>query len=64
MAGGTTVRALIGKAVGGSNEGALIGGLLGGGAATGAVVASKGYQVVIKPRTQVTFTVNRAVAIR
>jgi hypothetical protein len=37
---------------------------LGGAATTGAVAASKGYQVVIKPGTEVTFTLNRAVAMR
>lgn len=63
IAGGAAAGALIGKAVGG-NKGALIGGLLGGGAATGAVAKSKGYQVVLKPGTELTFTVNRAVVMR
>ena len=63
IAGGAAAGALIGKAVGG-NKGALIGGLLGGGAATGAVAKTKGYQVVLKPGTELTFTVNRAVVMK
>lgn len=63
IAGGTAAGALIGKAVGG-NKGALIGGLLGGGAATGAVAKSKGYQVVIKPGTELTFSVSRSVVMK
>ena len=58
VAAGAGAGALIGKAVGGGGKGALIGGLIGGAAATGAVAASKGYQVVLKPgnynlRTQI-----------
>jgi hypothetical protein len=63
IAGGAAAGALIGKAVGG-NKGALIGGLLGGGAATGAVAKTKGYQVVLKPGTELTFTVSRAVVMK
>ncbi|MGH7731130.1 MAG: hypothetical protein ACRENJ_07760 [Candidatus Eiseniibacteriota bacterium] len=63
IAGGAAAGALIGKAVGG-NKGALIGGLLGGGAATGAVAKTKGYQVVIKPGTEMTFNVSRAVVMK
>ncbi len=63
IAGGTAAGALIGKAVGG-NKGALVGALLGGGAATGAVAKSKGYQVVLKPGTEMTFTVSRAVVMK
>jgi len=63
IAGGAAAGALIGKAVGG-NKGALIGGLLGGGAATGAVAKTKGYQVVLKPGTELTFTVNRSVVMK
>ena len=58
IAGGAAAGALIGKAVGGSSKGAVIGGLLGGAAATGAVAASKGYQVVLKPGTVIQFTVS------
>jgi hypothetical protein len=64
IAGGTAAGALIGKAVSGSGKGALIGGLLGGAAATGAVAKSKGYQVVLKPGTELTFTVDRSVAMK
>ncbi|MBI1797377.1 MAG: hypothetical protein HY076_00460 [Candidatus Eisenbacteria bacterium] len=63
IAGGAAAGALIGKAVGGG-KGALIGGLLGAGAATGAVAKTKGYQVVIKPGTEITFTVNNPVTMR
>src|SRR5262245_265393 len=63
IAGSAAAGALIGKAVGGG-KGALIGGLIGGGAATGVVAKSKGYQVVIKPGTELTFTVNHAVVMR
>jgi len=64
IAGGAAAGALIGKAVGGSGKGALIGGLLGGAAATGAVAASKGYQVEVKEGTEITFNVNEAVVMR
>jgi hypothetical protein len=63
IAGGAAAGALIGKAVGGG-KGALVGALLGGGAATGAVASTKGYQVVLKPGTEVTFTVNESVVMR
>lgn len=60
IAGGAAAGALIGKAVGGSGKGAVIGGLLGGAAAGGAVAASKGYQVVIKEGTEITFNTREA----
>jgi len=63
IAGGAAAGALIGKAVGGSNKGALIGSLIGGAAATGAVAASKGYQVEVKEGTEMVFTVNEAVVM-
>jgi hypothetical protein len=63
IAGSAAAGALIGKAVGG-NKGALIGGLLGGGAATGVVAKSKGYQVVLKPGTEMTFSVSRSVVMK
>ena len=63
IAGGAAAGALIGKAVGG-NKGALIGGLLGGGTATGVVAKSKGYQVVVKPGTELTFTVSHSVVMK
>jgi hypothetical protein len=63
IAGGAAAGALIGKAVGGG-KGALIGGLLGAGTATGVVAKTKGYQVVVKPGTELTFTVNRSVVMK
>ena len=64
IAGGAAAGALIGKAVGGGGKGALIGGLIGAAAGTGAVAASKGYQVEIKPGTELTFDVNESVVMR
>ena len=64
IAGGAAAGALLGKALGGSNKGALIGGLVGGAAATGAVSASKGYQVEVKEGTELTFHVNDSVVMR
>jgi type IV secretion system protein VirB10 len=64
VAGGAAAGALIGKAIGGSGKGALIGGLIGGAAAAGGAAASKGYQVHIKPGTEITFTTNESVAVR
>jgi hypothetical protein len=64
IAGSAAAGALIGKAVGGGGKGALIGGLIGGAAATGVVAKSKGYQVVLKPGTELTFNVNHAVAMK
>ena len=58
VAGGAAAGALIGKVVGGSNKGAVIGGLIGAAATTGAVAASKGYQVVLKEGTELVFSVN------
>jgi len=64
IAGGAAAGALIGKAVGGGGKGALIGGLIGGAAATGGVAASKGYQVVLKEGTEMTFHTNNDVVIK
>ena len=64
IAAGAGAGALIGKAVGGSSKGAIIGGIIGGAAASGAVAASKGYQVAIKPGTTVDFVINEPVAVR
>ena len=63
VAGGVAAGALIGKAVGGG-KGALIGGLLGGATAGGAVAKSKGYQVVVKDGTVLTFNVAKSAHIR
>jgi hypothetical protein len=56
--------ALVGTAVGGSGKGTLIGAIVGGGAATGVVAGSKGFQVVLKSGTPLTFTTSQAVAVR
>jgi hypothetical protein len=63
IAGGTAAGALIGKAVGGNGKGALIGGIVGGAAATAGVAASKGYQVVLKEGTELTFRTTNEVTI-
>jgi len=57
IAGGAAAGALIGKAVGGDGEDAAAGAIIGGAAATAGVAASKGYQVVLKNGTVMTFTV-------
>lgn len=64
IAGGAAAGALLGKAIGGSSKGAVIGGIVGGAAAGGAVAGSKGYQVVIKDGTVITFNVSKDVRIR
>ena len=64
IAGGAAAGALIGKAVSGTNKGTIIGAVVGGGAATGVVARSKGWQVVLKEGTPLTFTTSEAVAVR
>lgn len=64
VAGGAAAGALIGTAVGGGGKGALIGGLIGGATAGTAVAKSKGYQVVVKEGTIITFNVNKDVRVR
>jgi hypothetical protein len=64
IAGGVAAGALLGKGVGGDGHDATIGGILGGAAATGAVAASKGYQVVLKSGTVMYFTVTEPVAMK
>jgi hypothetical protein len=63
IAGSAAAGALIGKAVG-DGKGAVVGAVIGGGAATGAVAASKGYQVVLPNGTVMGFTVDQTVALR
>jgi hypothetical protein len=63
IAGGAVAGALIGKVVG-DGKNAAVGGLIGGGAATAVVAGSKGYQVVLKSGTVMSFTVNQTVAVR
>lgn len=58
IAGGAAAGALLGKAIGGSGKSAVIGGVLGGAAATGAVAASKGFQVEVKQGQEVVFHVD------
>jgi hypothetical protein len=58
VVGGAAAGALIGKAMGGSGKSALIGGILGGAAATGAVAASKGFQVEVPAGKEVVFHVD------
>jgi hypothetical protein len=64
IAGGVAAGALLGRAIGGNERDAAIGGLIGAAAATGAVAASKGYQVVLEEGTTLEFVVHRAVAMR
>jgi hypothetical protein len=60
----TVVGAIIGHQIGGSRTGTIVGGVVGGGAATGVVAASDGYQVTLKPGTELTFTTSQSVAVR
>jgi hypothetical protein len=53
---------VIGHQVAGSSTGTVVGGLIG--AATGVVSHAKGYQVVLKQGTPLTFTTSEAVAVR
>ena len=64
IAGSAAAGALIGKAVSGTGKGAVVGGVIGGGAATGVVSQTKGYQVVLKEGTAITFTTDEVVAVR
>jgi hypothetical protein len=62
IAAGTGAGALVGGAVGGK-KGAIIGGLIGAAGSGGAVAASKGYQVVLKEGTEMTFSTTESVKI-
>jgi hypothetical protein len=62
VAGGAAAGALIGRAAGGG-KGTLIGGLIGGAVSAAGVAKSKGYQVVLKEGTPMTFTVSQAVTV-
>jgi hypothetical protein len=64
IAGSAAAGALLGKAIGGSTKGAVIGGVLGGAAATGAVAASKGFQVEVKQGQEVVFRVDSDTKVR
>ena len=64
IAGAAAAGGLIGKAVSHSNKGTIIGAVVGAGAATGVVSQTKGWQVVLKEGTPLTFTTHEAVAVR
>jgi len=64
IAAATAAGAIIGHAIGGSDKGTIIGGVVAGGAATGVVSQTKGWQVVLKQGTPLTFTTSEAVAVR
>jgi len=64
IAAATAAGAVIGHAIGGSDKGTVIGGIVGGGAATGVVSQTKGWQVVLKQGTPLSFTTSEAVAVR
>jgi hypothetical protein len=61
IAGGAAAGALIGKA---TSDKPGTGALIGGAVATGAVAASKGYQVVLSNGTVMTFVISEDVAVR
>lgn len=64
IAGGAAAGALLGKAVGGSGKSAVIGGILGGAAATGAVAASKGFQVDVPQGKSLIFKVDHDTKVK
>jgi len=64
IGGAAVAGAIIGHQVNNSDKGTLVGGLIGAGAATGAVSQTKGYQVVLKQGTPLTFTTREDVAVR
>jgi len=60
----TAAGAIVGHAIGGSGKGTLVGAVVGGGGAAGVVSQTKGWQVVLKSGTALTFTTARPVAVR
>ena len=64
IAAATAAGAVVGHQVGGSDKGTVIGAIVGAGAATGVVSQTKGWQVVLKQGTPLTFTTSEAVAVR
>jgi hypothetical protein len=64
IAAATVAGAVVGHQIGGSDKGTIIGGIVGAGAATGVVSQTKGWQVVLKQGTPLTFTTSEAVAVR
>jgi hypothetical protein len=63
IAVGTGAGAALGGAVAGK-KGALIGGLIGAAGSAGAVAGTKGYQVVLKEGTELTFSMTQPVSIK
>lgn len=63
IAGGAAAGALLGKAIGGDGDDAAKGAIVGGAVATGAVAASKGYQVELRDGTTMSFVVTDDVAV-
>src|SRR5262245_14524710 len=63
IVGGAAAGALLGKAIGGDGGDAAKGAIVGGAVATGAVAASKGYQVVLESGTVMTFVLSNEVAV-
>ena len=64
IAAATVAGAVVGHQIGGSDKGTAIGAIVGAGAATGVVSQTKGWQVVLKQGTPLTFTTSEAVAVR
>jgi hypothetical protein len=64
IAAATAAGAVVGHQIGGSDKGTVIGAIVGAGAATGVVSQTKGWQVVLKQGTPLTFTTSEAVAVR
>jgi hypothetical protein len=64
IAGGAAAGALLGKAIGGSGKGAVIGAIAGGVAATGAVAASKGFQVEVPQGKDMVFHVDHDTSVK
>ena len=60
----TVAGAVIGHQIDNSNKGTIIGAVVGAGAATAVVSQTKGWQVVLKNGTPLTFTTSEAVAVR
>ena len=63
IAGGAAAGALLGRAIGGDGDDAAKGAIVGGAVAGGAVAASKGYQVILKEGTRLTFAIEQDVAV-
>lgn len=64
IAAATAAGAVAGHAIGKSDKGTLIGAVVGAGAAAGVVSQTRGWQVLLKPGTGLTFTTSQAVAVR